>query len=259
MKIAAYTLLAIILSCLSPASAQNVLSAADFTAFQTSGYVFASNFAGISLNFSQVYTAAINTSLFQGLIANSRAFGSFISAWPLSVKVQSPTGFKYNCTAYTAMSISATCAFSYSASNARMTAFVRAVAPISTQQSVIGFDMEKANFSNPDFFSYFSSYASTMTTVMGNNLFAQPIELFDGADTFSARGILPNYTATSFVNDMNLALTTGSTLFGPGISQSADDSWMATYDTFRSNPNVWFTVKAVVFNQSTPTIEDILN
>jgi hypothetical protein len=58
---------------------------------------------------------------------------------------------------------------------------------------------------------------------------------------------------------MNLALTTGSTLFGPGISQSADDSWMATYDTFRSNPNVWFTVKAVVFNQSTPTIEDILN
>ncbi len=175
MQIAAYTLLAIILSCLSPASAQNVLSAADFTAFQTSGYVFASNFAGISLNFSQVYTAAINTSLFQGLIANSRAFGSFISAWPLSVKVQSPTGFKYNCTAYTAMSISATCAFSYSASNARMTAFVKAVAPISTQQSVIGFDMEKANFSNPDFFSYFSSYASTMTTVMGNNLFAQPI------------------------------------------------------------------------------------
>ena len=42
----------------------NMLSGVDYSNFQTGSYIFSANFAGVSLNFSQIYSSAINSSVF---------------------------------------------------------------------------------------------------------------------------------------------------------------------------------------------------
>jgi hypothetical protein len=142
-----------------------------------------------------------------------------------------------------------------------MTPFTKAAGPYPSGLVSVGFDMEKANFSNSNFAAYFSSYSNSIQTVVGSGFYPQPIEAFDGADLFATNGIRPNYTAANFVNDMNaiIGLSSGFVIHGPGITQAADPSWLATYNNFKGNSLVGFTVKAVVFNASTPTISDLLN
>jgi hypothetical protein len=244
------------------AAAPAILATADFSNYQSSGNAFGSNFAGVSLNFSEIYLSAMNTSLFQGYFANSKAFGSVNSMLGLSIKTQSPKGYKYNCSAYAGMGINITCIYSYSSVMTKMGTFVKAAGPYSNTGVAVGFDMENANFSNPAFSSYFSTFTSAMVSSLGSGFYYIPIEVFDGADQYSANGILPNYTAANFVNDMNslLALNPYQYYYGPGISQSADPSWLATYNTFKGNPYIGFTVKCVIFNTTNNfTIADVLN
>lgn len=252
----------LLLCVLCLCSAANVLSSADFTNFQSSGNSMLSNFVGIGVNFSQVYTSAMNTTLFQALLANSKAFGSINSMFSISLKMQWPKGYKYNCASYTSIGISTTCTYSYSTILAKVTAFAKAAAPVSNNQMVIGFDMESANFSNSNFMTYFQSFCGAIASSVGSGFYVVPIELFDGADLFSANSIQPNYTATNFVNDINTLLAQNNfyTYYGPGVTQAADPSWLSTYNSFKNNPNFAFTVKSVIFNNTNSfTIDDLLN
>lgn len=75
-------------------------------------------------------------------------------------------------------------------------------------------------------------------------------------------GVIANYTPARFVADVNtLTNLVGSMtpIYGPGISMGADPSWLGTFNQLSNNPNFAFTLKAVVFNNSTPTIDDLLN
>lgn len=239
---------------------QKVLAVADFNNYQASGYTIGRNFAGASIPYQQIYLTAINTTLFQGYFSNSKAFGSTYSMMALHIKMQYPKGFKYNCSSYTSMGISATCTFNYQANITRLSAFTKNAGPYTNQNVVIGFDMEGANFSNTNFVSYFSSFISGMVSSVGTGFYMVPIELVDGADTFAANNISANYTAQNFINDMTVVLGMSSTYFyGPGVSQGADSSWMDTYNVLKTYYNFIFTVKCVTFNTTNFTAADVLH
>lgn len=49
------------------------------------------------------------------------------------------------------------------------------------------------------------------------------------------------------------------TIYGPGVTQAADPSWLATFETLKSSYNFAFTVKSVIFNTTNNfTIADLL-
>lgn len=156
------------------AALSQYLSIVDLRNPVPSGYNFSSNFAGASIDFSTIYTAAINSSIFQGYLSNSRAFGSNYAMMPISLKVQWPKGYKYNCSAYTAMNIPATCLFNYSSINAKTSAFVKTATPYTMNQFNMGFDMENANFSNPSFASYFTSSGMAFLTATNGGSYYNP-------------------------------------------------------------------------------------
>lgn len=240
---------------------QKVLSVADFSNYQTSGYTFGRNFAGTSISYPVIYLSAINSSLFQGYFSNSKAFGSTYSMMSMSLKMQYPKGYKYNCPAYTSMGINVTCVFNYQPTIARLSAFTKTAGPYTNQNVVVGFDMEGASFSNPNFVSYFSTFLTGMVNSVGGSFYPVPIELVDGADTFAANNISLNYTAQQFINDMTVAVgLSGAAFHGPGVSQGADPSWMNTYNVLNKYYNFVFTVKCVIFNTtSNITASDVLN
>jgi hypothetical protein len=255
-------LTALLLALLLSSSCAVVLSGADYSNFQTSSTIFGPNFVGVSLNFSQIYSAAMSSTLFMGLLANSKAFGSFNSQFALSVKTQWPKGYKYNCTQYSSLGFNATCLFNYSSINAKITTFAKAAGANVNGQVIFGFDMENANLGNANFLTILTSYASAMQTVIGSGFYTTPVEPFDEADNFAAQGIIANYSATNFVSDVTAILGASGAatpIYGPGITQAADPSWLNTFNLLKGNSVFFFTVKAVVFNASTPTIDDLLN
>lgn len=240
----------------------DILSGVDYSNFQTGTNTFSANFVGVSLNFSQIYTSAINATLFQGLLANAKAFGSNNGLFSLSIKTQYPQGYKYNCSLYTSLGFNVTCLFNYSSINSKITPFIKATGNFVNRGVVLGFDMEKADINNPSFQSIFSSYAASLITVIGSGYYDTPIEAFDEADTFATRRIIANYTPSKFVADVNTLTTlvgTMTPIHGPGITMGADPSWLDTFNQLKNNPTFVFTLKAVVFNASTPTITDLLN
>jgi hypothetical protein len=259
----AFFLKAMLLSLLIfSSSSQAILSSLDYSNFQTGSNTFSGNFAGVSLNFSQIYTSVMNTTLFQALLANARAFGSNNGFFSLSIKTQWPKGFKYNCTQYASLGFNVTCLFNYSSINNRITPFTRATGNHINRGVVFGFDMENADINNPSFQTIFSSNAAGLITAVGSGFYDTPIEAFDEADTFAAREIIANYTPSRFVADVNtLTALVGSMtpIHGPGITMGADPSWLDTFNQLRGNPTFVYTLKAVVFNSSTPTIADLLN
>ena len=239
---------------------QKVLAVADFNNYQASGYTFGRNFAGVSIPYQQIYLSAINSTLFQGYFSNSKAFGSTFSMMALSIKMQYPKGFKYNCPAYASMGISATCTFNYQANITRLSAFTKTAGPYTNQNVAIGFDMEAANFSNSNFLSYFSTFLSGLISSVGGGFYLVPIELVDGADTFAANNVSANYTAQSFISDMTAVLgLSGASFSGPGVSQGADASWMDTYNVLKQYYNFVFTVKCALFSSSNFTAAEVLS
>lgn len=214
------TFVVVLVAVLAVACAgQKVLAVADFNNYQASGYTFGRNFAGVSIPYPQIYLSAINSTLFQGYFANSKAYGSTYSMMALNVKMQYPKGFKYNCSAYSALGINATCTFNYQANLTRLSAFTKNSGPYTNQNVAIGFDMEAANFSNSNFLTYFSGFLSGMASSVGAGFYPVPIDLVDGADTFAANNISANYTAQNFISDMTAVLgMSGSNFYGPGVS-----------------------------------------
>jgi hypothetical protein len=240
---------------------QNILAVADFNNYQSSGMYYGNNFAGIGVNFSEIYVTAMNLTLFQGYFANAKAYGSTYSMMPMSLKMQYPKGYKYNCSAYTAIGINPTCTYNYQPIMSKISTFCKATGPYSFQKVAIGFDVEGANFSNPNFITYFSSFVSTLYSTIGSSYYRIPVEVFDGADTYGVNNIMQNYTAQNFVTDMTSILTQVSSnyFYGPGASQYADSSWLDTYNTLKSYQFFVFTVKCLIFNTTNITVSDVLN
>ncbi len=168
----------------------------------------------------------MNSTLFQGYFTNSKAYGSTNSQFSVGLKF--PKGYKYNCSAYTSNGLNATCVYSYSPIMTRISTFCKNVGPTINQNLNYGFDMEGANFSNTNFVSYFTSFMSTIISTVGQSYYYVPVELFDEADTFAANNIFPNYTSQSYINDMKGAMSAypSSYYYGPGITESADPSWL---------------------------------
>lgn len=157
-----------------------VLSTIDFTKnYQESSFTFPNNMAGLSYSFPQIYATNMNQSLFQSYISGSRLFGSSRSNFAISLKVQYPMGYKYNCSAYTAMGRAGACIFDYSAIMTRISAFCKNAGPTSLSRVSIGFDLQKSDFTNTAFNTFISSYFSTLRSTVGASTYPVPIELFD--------------------------------------------------------------------------------
>lgn len=195
----------------------NLLSTFDYNNLQVSSNTFPRNFVGVTVDFSQIYATIMNTTLFQGYFSNSKIYGS--SGAQFSVSLTFPKGYKYNCSAYTAMGINSTCIYSYQPIMTRITQFCKNVGPVINSNLVFGFDMEGANFSNPSFVSYFYSFVNTIISTVGSGYYAVPIELVTGADSFGINNISANYTISNYISDMDAAMSAYPTIFyGPGIS-----------------------------------------
>jgi hypothetical protein len=158
----------------------NILSTVDFTKnYQESTFTFPSNMAGLSYNFAQIYASNMNLTLFQSMASISRLFGSSRSNFGISLKMQYPVGYKYNCSAYTAMGRAGTCTYDYSAIMTRISAFCRNSGPTTLSRVSIGFDLQRSDFTNAAFNTYISSYFSTLMSTIGSSTYPVPIELFD--------------------------------------------------------------------------------
>ena len=130
----------------------NILSTVDFTKnYQESTFSFPSNMAGLSYNFAQIYASNMNLTLFQSMVSISRLFGSARSNFGISLKMQYPVGYKYNCSAYTAMGRAGTCTYDYSAIMTRISAFCRNSGPTTLSRVSIGFDLQRSDFTNAAF------------------------------------------------------------------------------------------------------------
>ena len=47
---------------------------------------------------------------------------------------------------------------------------------------------------------------------------------------------------------------------GPGISDGANQSWLESYNSFRTSPDFIFTLKCVIFkNESSVTLADVMD
>lgn len=157
-------------------TAPQILSTVDFTKnYQESTFTFPNNMAGLSYNFAQIYASNMNVSLFQSYVTISRLFGSSRSNFGISLKVQWPMGYKYNCSAYTAMGRAGTCTYDYSAITTRISAFCKNAGPTSLSRVSIGFDLQNRDFANTAFNTYLSSYFSTLLSTIGSSTYPVPI------------------------------------------------------------------------------------
>jgi hypothetical protein len=131
--------------------------------------------AGLSYSFAQIYASNMNLTLFQGYASTSRLFGSTRSSFGISLKMQYPVGYKYNCSAYTAMGRAGTCTYDYSTIMTRISAFCRNAGPTSLSRVSIGFDLQRSDFTNSAFNSFITGYFSSLVSTIGSNIYPVPI------------------------------------------------------------------------------------
>lgn len=102
-------LLLFIVACIILHSqSQNILTTVSIPSLTTSTTI-PSNFVGVSLPFDQIYPSVINSSVFKGYLKNSWVYGNTWASWGISIPVQYPPGFKYDCAYWETMDPNATC------------------------------------------------------------------------------------------------------------------------------------------------------
>lgn len=134
-----FTLIMLVLGSSADNSSITYLSTFDYNNLQSSTNSFPRNFAGLVIDFSQIYLAAMNSTLFQGYITNSKAYGSSYAQFSVSLTI--PRGYKYNCSAYNTMGITPACIYSFQPIMTRISSFGKNVGPLLNQNFVFGFDM----------------------------------------------------------------------------------------------------------------------
>lgn len=208
-----------IIFLLIPIRSQDRLSTVILNNMQTTGFRFANNYVGLTFNFSQILTAMQST-IFTGYVANSRAFGSTYASFSISFKNQYPKGYKYNCGGYTSMGINITCAYDYQSIISRINTFVRATVSYLNAGFVMGFDNDGAKYTDANFQTYLTSFLAALQTNLGSGSYRIPVELFDEANNFGVNNVVLNYTSQNFVNDMKtfLPLYGYNIFYGPGLT-----------------------------------------
>ena len=218
------------------AQSQNVLTTVRFQDTVITGKPIPSNFAGVSINFNNIYTNALNSTLFAQYIKNSWVFGSTTASWGISLKVQYPAGTKWNCPSWKTILPAPLCTLDIKIYYAKISTFFKLAANNYVGVS-LGFDRQGANLANATFqnifFSWYFDFLNTIGYIGGGN---PSIEMFDQADTYQTRSMTPQtYNVAAFQAEV-LALQSliPGTVLGPGLSTSANSSWKDTYNTLPS-------------------------
>ena len=93
---------------------QSVLSTVSFPSFTTSTSI-PTNFVGISVSFDQLNPDALTSQLFKDYIKNFWTYGNFWSSLGISLKMQYPPGYKFDCASWDLINPNATCTTDVSA------------------------------------------------------------------------------------------------------------------------------------------------
>ena len=103
--------LLIILICaglMGKGKGQNILQTVSFPSLATSTEL-PINLVGLSLSFDQIYNSTLTSTVFKEYIKNAWVYGSTTASWGISIKMQYPPGFKYDCAAWDMIYVNATC------------------------------------------------------------------------------------------------------------------------------------------------------
>ena len=141
-------------------SSQSVLTSINISNLATN-QLLPNNFLGVSLAFPLIYDTAFTSTLFKNYLTNSWVFDSTSASWGISLKMQYPVGFKYNCpTLWDPIVTNYTCTADVSTYYPAIGDFLRASANNYRGLSV-GYDREALDFtdvSTVDALFWYSSF-----------------------------------------------------------------------------------------------------
>ena len=253
--------IAIFLLILLPIQSQNVLSTIYFQDTATTGQAIPANFVGLSLNYPNIRSDALSSAIFASLIKNSWVYGSASASWGVSLKMQYPVGYKWDCpNSWMMVFPSVTCTVNVKPQYPTIGTFLKSICN-SFKGVSIGFDRQGVNLGDFIFqsfaFSWYFDFISNIGALGGD----YPIvEMFDKADTYQAQGLTPQtYNPSAFTTEaQSLSFSIPTSFMGPGLSASANASWRDTYSSLPST--FYFSVYAAPFtSQSQLTISNVLN
>lgn len=158
------------------------------------------NFAGLSLNYPQLSTTTLGSSLFRNYIKNSWTYGTTRGSWGVSLKMQDPIGYKYNCFAYMMFDPFAVCTRDISMDMTAIGAFFKA-ATNNYEGISMGFDMQAADFTNSNFnFLVLSDFAFSILSQVGYiGVGTLNVDLYDQADLFVSKGVRTSFSPAQFI------------------------------------------------------------
>ena len=96
-------------------------------------------FMGLSIPFASVYPY-LSSTLLQSYIKNSVVYGSYQGSFIVSLKMQNPKGYKFNCTFYQTFAPNATCTIDVNSYLSAIGRFFNATIGFGDQQ-FLGYDM----------------------------------------------------------------------------------------------------------------------
>jgi hypothetical protein len=242
-------------------SSQNVLSTVYFQDTITTGQPISSNFVGLSLSYPNIRSTAMSSTLFAQLVKNSWVFGSTTASWGVSLKMQYPVGYKWDCpNSWMMVFPTPTCTVNVKPQYFAIGTFLKSITN-SFKGVSLGFDRQGINLAGIPFqimsFSWYFDFISNIGSMGG----VYPVvEMYDKADTYQAQGLTPQtYNPAAFLAEVQ-SLTTSLPIIvmGPGLSTAASSSWKDTQKSF-SSTNYFSTYAAPFTAQSQLTISNVLN
>ena len=180
--------LLIILICaglMGKGKGQNILQTVSFPSLATSTEL-PINLVGLSLSFDQIYNSTLTSTVFKEYIKNAWVYGSTTASWGISIKMQYPPGFKYDCAAWDMIYVNATCTVDVQAYYPTINTFFHDTSNSASGLS-LGFDREgtllgESAFNSYFLTTYFFGFLSAITTVGGGYPY---LEMFDQANNYN--------------------------------------------------------------------------
>ena len=207
-------------------------------------------FMGLSIPFASVYPY-LSSTLLQSYIKNSVVYGSYQGSFIVSLKMQNPKGYKFNCTFYQTFAPNATCTVDVNTYLSAAGKFLSAVTGYGIEQYV-GYDMEAADFNNTSCFNNFDKYMDAVWKYIPSlRGYYSRMEFYEQADQYVANGIRTSFSPTDFINEAQyLWNNIYYYIAAPGVSENADPSWMDTYYNCSERYFGVFTVYVQPFNDT---------
>ena len=180
----------------TPNNSKPTLSTINFPKNTTSANAIPDNFAGLSISFPQVYKNALLSSEFQGYLRNSWVFGSSTASWGVSIKMQWPIGYKYDCPwGWYWFAPKAKCTVNTYNLLSDIGLFLDGT--VNSEKGVsVGFDRELMNFTNADVmdyldWNYYYGFLFDIYFACFNCWDPPESEVFDKVDIYNANKVTP--------------------------------------------------------------------